>query len=179
MHCNKREKYVKHEATYALLGHAFLAFVLSPFGVLGPSLISFSAQLAQIKLQRCENYSELRNLPRFSPAESGQLLAKLLSAIFSSFMHLALQAAVMRLTGSGVPPNAPQYSWINPLHSISLDVTYADTLLASQPLSQPSLAAFLALSWAESLGWPPLLLLSYPLSFLLHLSAFSHSLSSS
>ncbi len=141
MHCNKHEKYVKHEATYALLGHAFLAFVLSPFGVLGPSLISFSAQLAQIKLQRCENYSELGNLPPFSPAESGQLLAKLLSAIFSSFMHLALQAAVMRLTGSEVPPTAPQYSWINPLHSISLDVTYADTLLASQPLSQPSLAA--------------------------------------
>ena len=141
MHRSEREKYVKHEAAYAPLGHAFLAFVLSPFGVLGPSLIRFSAQLAQIKLTRCENYRELRNLPPFSPAELGQLRAKFLSAIFSRFTHLALQAAVMRLTGRGVPPIAPQYRWINPLHRIPLDVTYADTLRAAQPRRQPSLAA--------------------------------------
>ena len=141
MHRSEREKYIKHEAAYAPLGHAFLAFVLSPFGVLGPSLIRFSAQLAQIKLTRCENYRQLRNLPPFSPAELGQLRAKFLSAIFSRFTHLALQAAVMRLTGRGVPPIAPQYRWINPLHRIPLDVTYADTLRAAQPRRQPSLAA--------------------------------------
>ena len=123
------------------LGHAFLAFVLSPFGVLGPSLIRFSAQLAQIKLRRCDNYRQLRNLPPFSPAELGQLRAKFLSAIFSRFTHLALQAAIMRTTGRGVSPIAPQYRWINALHRIPLDVTYADTLRAAQPRRQPSLAA--------------------------------------
>jgi hypothetical protein len=117
MHCNKREKYVKHEATYALLGHAFLAFVLSPFGVLGPSLISFSAQLAQIKLQRCENCRELRNLPPFSPAESGQLLAKLLSAIFSSFMHLALLGveSLLLLHSTAGLTLCTAFRWMSPM----------------------------------------------------------------
>ena len=119
MHCShgEREQYVKHEAAYAPLGHTFLAFVLSPSGVLGPLLIRFSDQLARIKFNQCQKYRVLSNNPPFSPAELGRLRAKFLTAIFSRFTHLALQAAVMRLTGrrgaplapGGAPPLAPPY----------------------------------------------------------------------
>ena len=87
MHHSERENFFEHEAAYVHLGHAFLAFVLSPFGVPDPLLIRFSAQLARIKLNRCQNNRELRNLPPFSPGESGQLQAKFLYAIYSRFTH--------------------------------------------------------------------------------------------
>ena len=179
MYRSEREKYNKHEAAYAPLGHAFLAFVLSPFGVLGPSLIRFSAQLAQIKLTRYENYRELRNLPPFSPAELGQLRAKFLSAIFSRFTHLALQAAVMGAESRlllGAESRLLLHSiaglilctvfcWMSPMRTL-----YELPNLAVSPPLPPC---------DESLLWSPFLhLLSSPLSFLLHLPAFSHSLAS-
>ena len=76
-------KYDKHEHEYARLDYGFLAFAVSPFCVLGPTLIRYLACLA---VRKREQYSALRARHQLAPIDPKwmtQAQAKNLSAMFA------------------------------------------------------------------------------------------------
>ena len=123
-------QYNKHEAPYAVQNLGFLAFAVSSFGVLGPTLLRFLTVLADIKIQR---YSDLRTeleLSGVTPRQHDAIRAQYLSGLFSAVGDAIAKATIMRLVGRGHAPFALSLRRFQPVSTQhlapSLPYSYAD-----------------------------------------------------
>ncbi len=130
-------KYSKHEAAYAIQSLGFLAFAVSSFGVLGPTLLRFLTLLADLKMQRYSEFRSALDLFSMTPRQHDAIRAQYLSGLFSSVGDAIAKATIMRLVGRGHAPSALSvrtFQHVNLQHlAPPFHYTYADAA-AARPL---------------------------------------------
>jgi hypothetical protein len=130
-------KYSKHEAAYAIQNLGFLAFAVSSFGVLGPTLLRFLTLLADLKMQRYLEFRSNLALLGMPPRQHDAIRAQYLSGLFSSIGDAIAKATIMRLVGRGHAPSALSVRSFQPVNlqhlAPAFSYTYAD-IAAAQPL---------------------------------------------
>ena len=100
-------KYSKHEDPYARMGLGFLAFVISTFGVMSPTLIRYLTLLADHKVAVSDQHRALQHLDALTTSAARKLRARYLSELFAQVSAAAVNATVMRLLGTAFLPHAP------------------------------------------------------------------------
>jgi hypothetical protein len=130
-------KYSKHEEAYALQGLGFLAFAVSSFGALGPTLLRFLSLLADLKLAKFRRFREEFHLEGLTPNDSATARAQYLSLLFSSVCDAIAKATIMRLVGRGHPPAALSFQRVSLQHLAPPPAySYAGVAAAGLPSSR-------------------------------------------
>ena len=110
------EKNEKHETPYAQMGLGFLAFAVSSFCLLGPTLLRYLALLANLKVSKYRAFREQYQLTDLRASHSASLQSQYLSMMFVHICDAtanSAKTAFMRLSGRGHPPLAPSFQRVN------------------------------------------------------------------
>ena len=102
----EHHKNQKHKPFYANIGFAFVPFVCSSFGVLGPSAVRALYALAALELRQHDAFRQRVGLdPLAVPADRAQFRALSFRHISARIGHALAKATVMRLLGT---PSLPR-----------------------------------------------------------------------
>ena len=118
------EKYEKHETPYAQMGLGFLAFAVSSFCVLGPTLLRYLAILANLKVSKYRAFREQYQLTELPASHATSLQSQYLSVMFAHVCDATAKATFMRLCGRDNPPLAQSFQRVN-LDHLHPPSTYA------------------------------------------------------